>query len=82
VGTESRLLTLFDLLRQMSEGSEADPKARIRELVKRRDDIDGEIERIQQGDVPLLDSTALKERFVQFASIARELLADFRNNRS
>jgi hypothetical protein len=25
VGTESRLLTLFDLLRQMSEGSEADP---------------------------------------------------------
>jgi Protein of unknown function (DUF3375) len=78
VGTESRLLTLFDLLRQMSEDSEADPQARIRELVKRRDDIDGEIERIQQGDVPLLDSTALKERFAQFASIARELLADFR----
>lgn len=62
----------------MSEGSESDPQARIRELAKRRDDIDGEIERIQQGDVPLLDSTALKERFVQFASIARELLADFR----
>jgi hypothetical protein len=78
VGTESRLLTLFDLLRQMSEGSEADPQARIRELVKRRDDIDGEIARIQQGDVPLLDSTALKERFIQFAGIARELLADFR----
>jgi hypothetical protein len=78
VGTESRLLTLFDLLRQMSEGSETDPQARIRELVKRRDEIDGEIARIQQGDVPLLDSTALKERFVQFAGIARELLADFR----
>jgi flagellar motility protein MotE (MotC chaperone) len=78
VGTESRLLTLFDLLRQMSEGSEADPQARIRELIKRRADIDGEIARIQQGDVPLLDSTALKERFIQFAGIARELLADFR----
>ena len=36
VGTESRLLTLFDLLRQMSEGSEADPQARIRELVGTR----------------------------------------------
>ena len=32
VGTESRLLTLFALLRQMSEGSEADPEARIAEL--------------------------------------------------
>ncbi|MDR1889272.1 MAG: DUF3375 domain-containing protein [Zoogloeaceae bacterium] len=29
VGTESRLLTLFDLLKQMSEGSEADPATAI-----------------------------------------------------
>lgn len=34
VGTESRLLTLFDLLKQMSEGSEADPAVRIAELRK------------------------------------------------
>lgn len=40
VGTESRLLTLFELLRQMSEGSETDPEARIAELNKRRADID------------------------------------------
>ena len=32
IGTESRLLTLFDLLKQMSEGSEADPARRIAEL--------------------------------------------------
>src|SRR5690606_14085911 len=31
VGTESRLLTLFELLKQMSEGSETDPQARIAE---------------------------------------------------
>src|SRR3989338_6441790 len=37
VGTESRLLTLFDLLKQMSEGSEADPAKRIAELQKKRD---------------------------------------------
>ena len=30
VGTESRLLTLFDLLRQMTEGSESDPAKRAR----------------------------------------------------
>lgn len=78
VGTESRLLTLFDLLRQMSEGSQADPETRIAELHKRRDEIDTEIARIVAGDIPLLDDTALKDRFQQFLQLARELLTDFR----
>ncbi len=78
VGTESRLLTLFELLKQMSEGSETDPQARITELHKRRDEIDAEISRILSGDIPLLDETALKDRFQQFMALARELLADFR----
>lgn len=78
VGTESRLLTLFDLLKQMSEGSEADPAKRIAELHKKRDDIDAEIARVLAGDLPLLDDTALKDRFQQFMHGARELLTDFR----
>jgi hypothetical protein len=78
VGTESRLLTLFELLRQMNEGSQADPAARLRELARRRDEIDAEMERVQQGDVALMSDTALRERFQQFAGLARELLADFR----
>ena len=78
VGTESRLLTLFDLLRQMNEGSETDPEARVRELQRKRDDIDAEIARVRSGDLPLLGDTALRERFTQFATLARELLADFR----
>jgi len=78
VGTESRLLTLFDLLKQMSEGSEADPAKRIAELHKKRDEIDTEIARVLSGDAPLLDDTALKDRFQQFMQGARELLADFR----
>ena len=78
VGTESRLLTLFELLRQMNEGSEIDPAARLRELARRRDEIDAEIERVKQGDIALMSDTALKERFQQFAGLARELLADFR----
>ena len=78
VGTESRLLTLFDLLRQMNEGSETDPEARVRELQRKRDAIDAEIERVRTGDVPMMGDTALKERFVQFTGLARELLADFR----
>jgi len=78
VGTESRLLTLFDLLKQMSEGSEADPAKRIAELHKKRDDIDAEITQVLAGEMPLLDDTALKDRFQQFMQGARELLTDFR----
>ena len=78
VGTESRLLTLFDLLRQISSGSETDPEVRIAELEQRRDGIDAEIARIRDGDIPLLDDTALRDRFQQFMALARELLSDFR----
>lgn len=78
VGTESRLLTLFELLKQMSEGSESNPARRIAELQKRRLDIDNEIARVAAGDLPLLDDTALKDRFQQFVQIARDLLTDFR----
>jgi hypothetical protein len=78
VGTESRLLTLFELLRQMSVGSETDPQVRVRELQRKRSEIDAEIARVLAGDMPLLGDTALKERFTQFATLARELLADFR----
>ncbi|MFH2122698.1 MAG: DUF3375 domain-containing protein [Pseudomonadota bacterium] len=78
VGTESRLLTLFELLKQMSEGSETDPQTRIAELHKRRDEIDLEIVRIESGDMPMLDDTSLKDRFQQFVQLARELLTDFR----
>ncbi|MBE0474645.1 MAG: DUF3375 domain-containing protein [Rhodoferax sp.] len=78
VGTESRLLTLFDLLQQMRQGSETNPQARVRELHKRRDAIDDDIARVLAGNMPLLDDTALRERFMHFTALARELLTDFR----
>lgn len=78
VGTESRLRTLFELLQQISTGSETDPKIRIAELQKRQKAIEAEIEQIQTGNLPLLDDTALKDRFLQFRQIARDLLSDFR----
>ncbi len=78
VGAESRLKLVFDLLRQIAIGSETDPDVRIAELRRRRADIDAEIERIRGGALPLLDSTQLRERFVQATDTARALLADFR----
>ncbi len=78
VGTESRLLTMFELLRQMRTGSEPDPEARVADLRRRRAELDSEIARVLGGDVQLLDDTALKDRFQQFTNLARELLSDFR----
>ena len=78
VGTESRLLTLFNLLRQICEGSEKNPELRIAELERKKAEIEAEIEAVNSGILPMLDDTAVKERFMQFESVARELLGDFR----
>lgn len=78
VGAESRMRLVFELLRQIAEGSETDPQARIAELERRRDALDAEIEQIRAGKLSLLDPTQLRERFVQAADTARALLADFR----
>lgn len=78
VGTESRLVTLFELLKQVVSGSEEDPEIRIRELEAQRLSIDAEIAAIRAGNLTLLDSTAQKERFQQIIQLSRELLADFR----
>jgi hypothetical protein len=78
VGTESRLLTVFDLLRQIVDGVEADPDVRLAELEKRRAQLDAEIERVRRGDVDIMGPTQVRDRFLQFAATARALLADFR----
>jgi len=78
VGTESRLLTVFELLRQLVHGSGADPVARLRDLERRRDALNREIEAAQTGQAPVFDDAALRDRFQQAAATARDLLGDFR----
>jgi hypothetical protein len=78
VGTESRLNTIFELLRQMVFGAEEDPELRLAELRRRRAEIDDEIARAEQGEVAVLDTASLRDRYQQFSRTARELLSDFR----
>ena len=78
IGAESRLLTVFELLREITEGTETDPKARIEELTRRKEAIEREIEEIQEGRLRMMDDTRLRERFLQMSDTARGLLADFR----
>lgn len=78
VGTESRLNIVLELLRQMAYGAETDPDARLTELRSRRDAIDTEISKVQAGQVEILDASAQRDRYQQFVTTARGLLADFR----
>jgi hypothetical protein len=78
VGTESRLNTVFELLRQMAVGAETDRDVRLEDLKRRREQLDAEIARVESGDVRVLDDTALRDRYQQFSETARGLLADFR----
>lgn len=78
VGTESRLLTVFELLRQIVEGAQSDPARRVADLDRRRAALDVEIERARAGDVEVLEPTQIRDRFLQLDAVARGLLSDFR----
>jgi flagellar motility protein MotE (MotC chaperone) len=78
VGTESRLHTAVELLRQIVHGAQTDPEARLAELRRRREDVDREIADVEAGNLAVLGPTALRDRYQQFATTARDLLSDFR----
>ena len=78
VGTESRLMTVFNLLQEIVEGTESDAGRRLAELEKKRKALDDEINRVRKGFVDVLDATKVKDRFLQVENTARGLLADFR----
>jgi len=78
VGTESRLLTLYRLLQEISQESEQDPQARITELERQKAELDRQIESLKQGAVQASDPVRLKERWFEAEDTARQLLSDFR----
>ena len=78
VGTESRLLKIFEILREISFRSSNDPDIRIAELEKRKSQIESEILEIQSGNLKKFTSTQVKERYYELFDTARRLLSDFR----
>jgi hypothetical protein len=78
IGTESRLNTIFELLRQMVFGAEEDPERRLTDLRRRRQGLDAEIARAERGEIVLSDPVSQRDRYQQFSRTARELLSDFR----
>lgn len=78
ISTESRLLTVFDLLRDLINDTEPDREARTAGLRRRRAEIDAEIARLAAGPVPILDDASIRDRFHLIVETAQSLLSDFR----
>lgn len=78
VGTESRLLKIFDILKEIVYKSSDDPLKRLEELEKQKHEIEIEIEKIKSGNIEKLNETQIKERFFDVYETARKLLSDFR----
>jgi flagellar motility protein MotE (MotC chaperone) len=78
IGTESRLLTVFDLLETILQTTQTDPEQRIAELERQKAAIEAEIFNLRNGAVISYDARQVKERFYQLEETARSLLMDFR----
>jgi hypothetical protein len=78
VGTESRLLKIFDILKEIVYKSSDDPLKRLEELEKQKHEIEIEIEKIHSGNIEKLNETQIKERFLDVYDTASKLLSDFR----
>jgi hypothetical protein len=78
VSTESRLLTVLELLRQLAMSAETDPAAHLADLERRRAKLDEEMARVRAGRIETMEPARVQDRFLAMAATARALLSDFR----
>lgn len=78
VPTQSRLSSIFNLLKTLVHGSETDPEARLAELQRQRDEIDAQMELIRSGTIPVMTGPEAVDHFHQLTTQAKDLLSDFR----
>lgn len=79
IGTESRFLQIFGLLKEIVDESTEDAGARIEQLKQQKADLERRIAEIEEsGVVEGFNDTQIRERFYKASEEARRLLADFR----
>lgn len=78
VGAESRLILIFQLLHKIAEQSNQDPARRLKELERKKAELEHEIILAKDGVVKVLEPVQIKERFLQAMQMSREILADSR----
>lgn len=78
VGTESRFLSIFSILKDIAYKNFYSPEKRIEELERQKKQIDLEIEQVRSGISEKMDQTKVKERYMEAEETARRLLSDFK----
>ena len=78
VATQSRLTSIFAVLKQLVQQSETDPEVRLTELQRQRDGIDAEMQRISDGQIRVMTGPEALDHLQQLTGLARDLLSDFR----
>ena len=78
VATQSRLTSIFAVLKQLVQQSETDPEVRLAELQRQRDGIDAEMQRIRDGNIRVMTAPEALDHFQQLTTLAKDLLSDFR----
>jgi hypothetical protein len=78
VGAESRLLQIFNLLKELSIESSDDVELRKSILLKDKERIENEIRKIDNGEFEKFDERKILEKFTLIEEAVGKLLSDFR----
>ena len=78
VATQSRLTSIFAVLKELVPQSETDPEVRLAELQRQRDGIDAEMQRIRDGNIRVMTGPEALDHLQQLTALAKDLLSDFR----
>jgi len=78
VGTESRLKSLFEKLKELASKAKGDFATRFQELETKKKAVEQEIKDLKQGKMDVLDDRQIKEHYFLIEETAKYLLADFR----
>ena len=77
--TESRFNRILVEMESLSQGVNADPEARIKDLSRKRDEIDEEILRIREtGDAPIFGEDVIRDQVYDLSDLVEHFLSDFR----
>lgn len=79
IGTESKFKDVFRKLKELIDNSIEDPEKKIKELEKRKSEIEEEINIIKRdGTVKTFENYQIKSRFDDLIKLTNELVGDFR----
>ena len=78
IGTESRLLRIYTILKEISYQSTDDPRKKLKELNRQKKELEKEIEKVKAGQIEDRNERKIKELYFEVYDTARKLLADFR----